>query len=102
MAEEAPHILNITQQLQSSLNFYLLLKQRYAQNQRFKSNTLEKAYFENILKALKTSEDSNLAEQFKEAEQQEDPQAKAGMIAQVNLEKQQLEIIRDLIEMINK
>ena len=76
MADGAPHILNITQQLQASLNLYLFLKVKYANNQKFKSMKFDKTYFENILKAIQSAESTNLKDQMNEAQHNFDPMAK--------------------------
>ena len=49
---DAPHILEMTQQLQASLNLYLLLKTKYKENSKFKAAGVPSKYFENIRKAI--------------------------------------------------
>jgi len=52
LAEDAPHILEMTQQLQASLNLYMLLKSRYKNNLQFRSANIPKLYFDKIHPAI--------------------------------------------------
>jgi len=54
------------------------------------------------LKAIESSEGTNLKEQYNEAMNQFDPMQKQSMLQQVKLEQQQLTIIKDLIAIYNK
>ena len=102
MADGAPHILNITQQIQAGVNLYILIKQKWRGSFYFKNAELHRKYFKNILQAIESTEKTNLKEQLNEAMHNPDPVAKSGMLSQVKLEQQQLDIIKDLMEVANK
>mmetsp|Transcript_6748 Transcript_6748/g.11316 ORF Transcript_6748/g.11316 Transcript_6748/m.11316 type:complete len:190 (+) Transcript_6748:1823-2392(+) len=98
LADDAPHISNMTQQLQSSLNFFVILKAKFKHDPLF-SGFKEKAckeYFGNISKALKTAEDQSKDEE-RSAEQTEDEVMRAGSLMELRFKQQQREIVRDLL-----
>ena len=75
LAENAPHLLEMTQQLQASLNLYLLLKSRYKNNLQFRSANIPKLYFDKLHPALVSAQDTN-DKDLKDAEKLQDEMAK--------------------------
>ena len=65
LSNEVPHIIEMTQRLQASLNLYLLLKIKFKDEVKH----VEKSYFENVLKALKTAEDGMAKDEFDASEE---------------------------------
>ena len=67
MSDDVPHLNLMTQRIQSSLSLYTLMRTKFKANKRFQEaeSGMNKRYFENMLKAMKTSEDLNKEEEKK-------------------------------------
>ena len=81
MADDAPHVLNITQQIQSSINLFIWMKQAFKDHEPFVQADLNKKYFSFIIQAIESSETSNLKDQKEKAESTEDEVQRNGMLA---------------------
>jgi hypothetical protein len=87
MSDNVPHLNMMTQRIQSSLSLYVLMRTKFKANKCFQEweAIMNKTYFENMLKAIKTSEDLNKADE-KKAEKNLDEDQKF-------LEMQQVQIL---------
>lgn len=87
LAEDAPHLLEMTQQIQCSLNLYVVLKGKYASKsivQEFQKSVEEK-YFDNIRKTIESASDTNRKDLDAALELADDDELKSGKVADAKL-----------------
>ena len=87
LAEDAPHLLEMTQQIQCSLNLYIVLKGKYASKtvvQDFQK-TVEEKYFDNIRKTIESATDTNKKDMEAALSLADDDQMKSGKVADAKL-----------------
>ena len=76
MSDDVPHLNMMTQRIQSSLSLYVLMRSKFKNNKVFQEweALMNKVYFENMLKAIKTSEELNQQEEKKAQENPDEDQ----------------------------
>ena len=99
LAPDAPHLLEMTQQIQCSLNLFIVLKGRFGSKaivQEF-SKTAEEKYFGNIRKTIESATDTNNKDLEAALALSDEDHMKAGKIADAKLKAEQLEVTKDLM-----